>query len=1472
MNGQLATSNDVDWYSFNSSGAGVITLRFDAPTDSAYSDYFTIRLADANGNTISQVQTGRDLTFQAAVGQAGGFFAEVKSSDYLYNGGSYALEASFSAGASNLELEPNDDKANAISSGAQIRGQLSTAEDLDWYSLRTNGASDLLLAFDAPSSSSYSNYFQVWVLDSDGNLLGSKGTGQDTTFTVGAPSADDYYIGVSTAQNYLHDSGQYGLTVTSFASNVNRESETNDTIATADPLALGSSIFGQLATSNDIDRFNVTLSSAGTLTVNFDGPTNSTWTDYFRVEVYGPTGVLMASRNTGVDTSFDVKVPASGNYSVVIAAANAWSYSAGEYRLAVSAVLEDPPPVGAITGTPLGDRLIGTTQDDLIYGLGGNDLIDGATGSDTAVFRAANSNLSINTIGGLSAVRGGYAAGEHANTASRLWNVEKIKTWTGETPLSLVTVTPLLGNPQTDKLMGTAANDLIDGLGGSDFIDGGAGADTLALFGPKDKFVVTTVAGITRIEGGEGTEEYAGHIIRTVGVETLGFTRNETRSLAVNDTAKIFGSASSDRLTGTSSDEIFDGIGGADQVDGSAGTDTLIFFGRYQDFTVTLPTAGNPELSILGKATAGKDYAGITVRANNIERLAFTDLQIDVNTPPGLVISPTSTLLTEGGAAVSVALSLSVKPFSNVTVVFNGGNQLSASAAQIIFDATNWNTPQTVAISAVDDTAIEKQHSANLTLTVSSIDPLYTAVSPSAVSYTISDNDVESVGSVKGQFWNDADKDGVVDAGEQPLAGWTVFDDPNRNGKLDKGESSFKTDSSGRYQLDELSIGAHTIVAQTLTGWSPTYPSLSGSSASIIINAPGSGVSSTGEISSTALTASAANVLYTNLGTATNIAAFHADPRFSSLNGQGVCVVVIDTGIDRDHPAFGTDANQDGIADRIVYSYDFVGSNDSDASDVDGHGTHVAGIVGSSDATYSGIAPEVNIIALRVLGDDGRGYAADILEAINWVVTNAGRYNVVAVNLSLGSSSFDQIPTIGYASTQFKALANAGVVVVSASGNSYANNPVQGVSYPSSDPYSLSVGAVWASSGTLGSQVGSTDAIAVFSQRDDTESDIFAPGVSIASARNGGGYVAFNGTSMAAPEISGMVALAQQLAIRELGRRLTFDEVRSLLKSTGDSIFDGDDENDGSIPNTGLTFYRADMLAMAEAILKLKPPVSHTVNITNGSVVENKNFGFSAGSAIQGLAADDFIVGASIGEIIRGGAGADQIDAGDGNDQIYGEAGEDRLTGGAGNDTINGGEGTDAALFIGRRADYSITWSAGTSSFSVDSVSEGADLLSNIETLTFLDGTYSVNALQSSTGAKFWKDNTKAPTETKKADAVNLTDAIAILKMIVGLNVNSNNTPLSPYQAIAADFDQSGDVGLTDAIGVLKMVVGLTAPTPTWKYYDDAKLASAYTPAQSLNPKGWTTTAAMSDTGSAESSVKLVGVLTGDVDGSWTGV
>jgi Ca2+-binding RTX toxin-like protein len=140
-----------------------------------------------------------------------------------------------------------------------------------------------------------------------------------------------------------------------------------------------------------------------------------------------------------------------------------------------------------------------------------------------------------------------------------------------------------------------------------------------------------------------------------------------------------------------------------------------------------------------------------------------------------------------------------------------------------------------------------------------------------------------------------------------------------------------------------------------------------------------------------------------------------------------------------------------------------------------------------------------------------------------------------------------------------------------------------------------------------------------------------------------------------------------------------------------------------------------------------------------------------------------------------------------------------------------------------------------------------------------------------SASAKFWKDSTQVPSEAKKADAVNLNDAIGILKMIVGLPVNANNVALTPYQAVAADFDQSGAVDLSDAIGVLKMVVGLSAPTPTWKYFDDVKLKGAYSASQALNHMAWSASAVVSDAPIDTSKISLVGVLTGDVDGSWIG-
>jgi Ca2+-binding RTX toxin-like protein len=127
------------------------------------------------------------------------------------------------------------------------------------------------------------------------------------------------------------------------------------------------------------------------------------------------------------------------------------------------------------------------------------------------------------------------------------------------------------------------------------------------------------------------------------------------------------------------------------------------------------------------------------------------------------------------------------------------------------------------------------------------------------------------------------------------------------------------------------------------------------------------------------------------------------------------------------------------------------------------------------------------------------------------------------------------------------------------------------------------------------------------------------------------------------------------------------------------------------------------------------------------------------------------------------------------------------------------------------------------------------------------------------------------------SDAVNLQDAIAILKMIVGLNVNGTGQALSPYQALAADFDGNGGVELNDAIGVLKHVVGLTGtgtPTPTWKFVDEASDAVTAITGVGGNPlrPGQPPAITLNLTGDADTvQVNLVGYLRGDVDGSFAG-
>jgi VCBS repeat-containing protein len=107
-----------------------------------------------------------------------------------------------------------------------------------------------------------------------------------------------------------------------------------------------------------------------------------------------------------------------------------------------------------------------------------------------------------------------------------------------------------------------------------------------------------------------------------------------------------------------------------------------------------------------------------------------------------------------------------------------------------------------------------------------------------------------------------------------------------------------------------------------------------------------------------------------------------------------------------------------------------------------------------------------------------------------------------------------------------------------------------------------------------------------------------------------------------------------------------------------------------------------------------------------------------------GLGGNDTLSGSYSGESLIGGSG---------NDSIDGQGGTDTLMGGPGNDLLDGGSDTDTAVFTGARAQYLISWSSATSSFTVSSFTEGTDTLTNVETLRFADGDYAATAFQVNT-------------------------------------------------------------------------------------------------------------------------------------------
>jgi subtilisin family serine protease len=272
----------------------------------------------------------------------------------------------------------------------------------------------------------------------------------------------------------------------------------------------------------------------------------------------------------------------------------------------------------------------------------------------------------------------------------------------------------------------------------------------------------------------------------------------------------------------------------------------------------------------------------------------------------------------------------------------------------------------------------------------------------------------------------------------------------------------------------------------------------------------------------------------------------HASQAWNISTGSSkVVVAVIDTGIDYDNTDLAANmwvnpnAGNDGFG-YDLHGYDFA-NNDSDPTDDNGHGTHVAGIigaVGNNGVGVIGVNWSVSLMSVKFLNADGSGSLSNAIRAINYVTMMRTVYDVDVrvINASWGSTTFSAAMN-----TAIQATGNAGILFVTAAGNSAANNDATG-QYP----------ANYAATNILSVAASDKkDNLASFSNYGATTVDVAAPGVTIYSTLLDDTYGAYSGTSMAAPYVSAIAALCWAV-----NADATIDEVR-------EAIIDGCDTTAG---------------------------------------------------------------------------------------------------------------------------------------------------------------------------------------------------------------------------------------------------------------------------------------------------------------------
>lgn len=275
----------------------------------------------------------------------------------------------------------------------------------------------------------------------------------------------------------------------------------------------------------------------------------------------------------------------------------------------------------------------------------------------------------------------------------------------------------------------------------------------------------------------------------------------------------------------------------------------------------------------------------------------------------------------------------------------------------------------------------------------------------------------------------------------------------------------------------------------------------------------------------------------TNLNTATTWFGVNKASRNFDVDGSGITIAVIDTGIDSQH----VDLDEG----KVIGWKDFVNDRNQPYDD-NGHGTHVASIAagtGEGNERFKGVAPAASLVGVKVLDANGSGSMSQILSGIDWIVANREKFGLRIANLSFGSSSAsDGQDALSLAVNQ---ATRYGITFFVAAGNAGPEKYTIGT--PGSAERAITVGS-------MADVMEGGYFLNLFSSRGPTldgriKPDIVGPGyyITAAKANTVNGYVTYSGTSMATPFVAGTAAL-----MLSANPSLSHKQIKNILTSTSE--------------------------------------------------------------------------------------------------------------------------------------------------------------------------------------------------------------------------------------------------------------------------------------------------------------------------------